>query len=50
MAAMPAFKTVALLGRYTTPRNAESLVELGRFLLQRGFPEAAVLAILGEGC
>lgn len=33
---MPAFKTVALLGRYTTPRNAESLVELGRFLLQRG--------------
>ena len=33
---MPAFKTVALLGRYTMPHNAESLVRLGHFLLQRG--------------
>ena len=33
---MPAFKTVALLGRYNTPRNAESLVQLGSFLAKRG--------------
>lgn len=33
---MPAFKTVALLGRYNTPDNADSLVQLGRFLAQRG--------------
>ncbi|MBI2318307.1 MAG: NAD kinase [Betaproteobacteria bacterium] len=33
---MPAFKTVALLGRYNTPHNAESLVQLGDFLVERG--------------
>jgi NAD+ kinase len=36
MVLMPAFKTVALLGRYNTPDNANAIVQLGRFLAQRG--------------
>ena len=32
------------------PRSVAERAKAARFLLQRGFPEAAVLAILGEGC
>lgn len=33
---MSAFKTVALIGRYNTPQNAETFVGLGRFLETQG--------------
>ncbi len=33
---MPAFKNIALIGRYNTPQNAEVFVRLGDFLQQRG--------------
>ncbi len=33
---MLAFKSIALLGRYNTPSNAESLEQLGRYLIERG--------------
>jgi len=33
---MPAFKTVALIGRYNTPQNADTFVALGRFLENEG--------------
>lgn len=32
------------------PQAARERAKAARFLLQRGFPEALVLAILGEGC
>ena len=34
----------------TPPQSARERAKAARFLLQRGFPEAVVLAILGEGC
>ena len=33
-----------------TPLSPADRARAGRFLLQRGFPRAVVLAILGEGC
>ena len=33
---MSAFKSIALIGRYNTPQNAETFVGLGRFLEQQG--------------
>ena len=32
------------------PQRAAERAKAARFLFQRGFPEAVVLAILGEGC
>ena len=34
----------------TPPQDARARAKAARFLLQRGFPESLVLAILGEGC
>ena len=40
-----------LARRYATPlRSLADRARASRFLLQRGFPRAVVLAILGEGC
>ena len=33
---MPAFETVALIGRYNTPQNAETFIGLGHFLEKEG--------------
>ena len=47
----PALARGALTRRFPTPpRGARERAKAARFLLQRGFPEAVVLAILGEGC
>jgi len=41
----------ALARRYTTlPSDAATRARAARFLLQRGFPQRIVLAILKEGC
>jgi regulatory protein len=46
-----ALAQAALARRFPTPpRDARERAKAARFLLQRGFPEAVVLAILGEGC
>src|SRR5262249_26287929 len=50
-AAEPALAHVVLSRRFPTlPATAPERAKAARFLLQRGFPEAVVLAILGEGC
>lgn len=36
IASMPAFKKIALIGRYNTPQNAEVFIRLADFLRQRG--------------
>ena len=36
MSSSPAFKSVALIGRYNTPASAGTLVQLGEFLVARG--------------
>jgi regulatory protein len=47
----PAIARRALARRFRTPAHtATDRARAARFLLTRGFPEAVVLAILGEGC
>jgi regulatory protein len=47
----PALAQAALSRRFPTlPHTTRERAKAARFLLQRGFPEALVLAILGEGC
>jgi regulatory protein len=47
----PALARRALARRFPTPpHGARERAKAARFLLQRGFPETVVLAILGEGC
>jgi len=46
-----ALARVALTRRFPTlPPGDRARAKAARFLLQRGFPEAVVLAILGDGC
>jgi regulatory protein len=47
----PRLARQALARRYpSTPQRPAERAKAARFLSQRGFPEAVVLAILGEGC
>jgi regulatory protein len=47
----PRLARQALARRYPhTPQPPSERAKAARFLFQRGFPEAVVLAILGEGC
>ncbi len=47
----PTLARAVLARRFSTlPDDARGRAKAARFLLQRGFPEAVVLAILGEGC
>jgi regulatory protein len=47
----PGLARAALTRRFPAPpRSARERATAARFLLQRGFPEPVVLAILGEGC
>jgi regulatory protein len=47
----PALARQVLVRRFpTTPHGTREHAKAARFLLQRGFPESVVLAILGEGC
>jgi len=47
----PALAQAALTRRFPAPpREPRDRARAARFLLQRGFPEAVVLTILGEGC